>query len=112
MDEQRLENREQVQVKQMVDDPVPERGREHFPLQRPVDNEADAPSNLVTTMNDVFEQLDQIEREVPLEAHLCIGVPLVLSRIEVCDEKVRQQPVTIWILGGDERGRGSSYCCC
>ncbi len=102
MDEQGLKQWEQIQIQQVVNNPITERCRKYFSLHRPVYNKTNASSDSIIANENIFVQLDKIEREVPLEMHLCICIPFVLTRIKIRSEKVRQQLISIWILGGGE----------
>lgn len=89
----RLEDRLKFIVQIVVDDSVAEGCREDFPLDRVVDDEADAAARGVCTASDIFIQRDDILRESALELHLGCRVAFVAACRVIGSEKIREQGV-------------------
>jgi hypothetical protein len=93
VNESRFKDGLQLIIEIMMDDSVAERCREDFPLDRVVDDEADAAARGVCAATDIFIQRDDILRESALELHLGCRVAFVVACRVIGSEKIREQGV-------------------
>lgn len=85
-----FQRRVSVIVDEVMDDPVAKISGEDLPLDRPVDNKANAGFRFVTTFDDLIIQREQAGLEMSLKIQGVDGIPLVFPCIVIRLEQVNQ----------------------